>query len=340
MNEIVTLIEVNKLQIGEVKLPNRVFLAPMAGVTDQAFRLIAREFGCGLVYTEMISAQALFYQNKKTEALLNLKGEIPPLAVQLFGCKPEIMARGAVEAVKAGAQIIDLNFGCPVPKIVKNGEGAALLTKPELAVQIVQAIRQAVSVPVTVKMRTGWSQAEIIAVPFAQMMEDAGVAALTVHGRTRDQYYNGSADWGIIREVNQVVAIPVIGNGDLWTPQDARKMLAETGCQAVMLARGVCGNPWLIKQTRSLLEQKKEIAPPGPKEKIDGALRHLALAVQLKGEAQGVREMRQHLAWYLKGLPHVATVKAKLFRLTEEAAVQELLLDYQQTKLNKVSGGG
>jgi tRNA-dihydrouridine synthase B len=321
------------LRIGKVFIPNRVFLAPMAGITDKAFRLIAREYGCGLVYTEMISAKALLYKNVKTKALLNLKGEEPPLAVQLFGCEPEVMAAGAKMAEAAGAQIIDINMGCPVPKVVKNREGSALLEQPELAAEIVRVMRKAVSVPITVKIRSGWDRENVVAVNFAKEMEKAGISAITVHGRTRGQYYTGTADWTIIKQVKEAVSIPVIGNGDLWTAQDAQRMLEETGCDAIMLARGVCGNPWLISQVCRYLEKGEEIPSPEPKEKIEGALKHLELVVKLKGEKLGIKEIRKHLVWYLKGMPHTASLKETIFRLEKKDEIVQLLQVYAKNRL-------
>ena len=321
------------MRIGGAIIPNRVFLAPMAGITDQAFRLIAREHGCGLVYTEMISAQALTYKNVRTKALLNLQGEEPPLAVQLFGCEPKIMAEGAKIAVAEGAQIIDVNMGCPVPKVVRNGEGSALLEKPKLAVEIVRAMAETVAVPITVKIRSGWDRENVVAVSFAREMERAGASAITVHGRTREQYYAGSADWTMIKQVKETVSIPVIGNGDIWGAKDVRRMLEETGCDAVMLGRGVRGNPWLISQVCHYLEQGEEIPPPEPREKIRGALRHLALAVQLKGEQLGIKEMRKHLVWYLKGMSHTAALKEAVFRAETYGEVRGLLQVYAEDKL-------
>jgi tRNA-dihydrouridine synthase B len=323
------------MQIGGVKMANPLFLAPMAGVTDKAFRLIARRYGCALVYTEMISARALVYQNKKTRALLDLTGEEPPLAVQLLGGEPLNMARAAEIAQKAGAQIIDLNFGCPTPKIVNNGAGAALLKQPHLAVQIVEAVRRAVTLPVTVKLRAGWDKINVR--EFAQRMEDAGVSALTIHGRTREQYYQGSANWDLIKQVKNRVKVPVIGNGDLWTTADARRMLKETGCDALMFARGVLGNPWLFRQVNHFLKNGEELPAPIPQEKIAGAIEHLELAVSFKGEVRGLKEMRKHLVWYLKGLPHTARLKEQLFRTTEMAEVLFLLRNYQEKRLSRLN---
>jgi tRNA-dihydrouridine synthase B len=321
------------LRIGEVIIPNKVFLAPMAGITDKAFRLMAREHGCGLVYTEMISAKALTYKNMKTKALLNLEGEDPPVAVQLFGSEPGIMAAGAKMAETAGAQIIDINMGCPVPKVVKNGEGSALLEQPKLAAEIVRMMSKAVSVPITAKIRSGWNQENVVAVSFAREMEKAGISAITVHGRTREQYYTGTADWTIIKQVKEAVSIPVIGNGDLWTAQDAQRMLEETGCDAIMLARGVCGNPWLISQVCRYLEQGEKILPLEPQEKIKGALKHLDLAVKLKGESLGVKEMRKHLVWYLKGMPHTASLKEAIFKVEKKEEIVQLLHGYAKSRL-------
>jgi tRNA-dihydrouridine synthase B len=320
------------LKIGDILIPNRVCLAPMAGVTDKAFRILAREQGCGLIYTEMVSAKALTYQNIRTKNLLDLQGEEQPIAVQLFGSEAETMAQGAQIAVAEGAKLIDINMGCPVPKVVKNGEGSALLEKPELAAAIVRAMVEAVSVPITVKIRTGWNCDHIIAANFALEMERAGASAVAVHGRTREQCYAGTADWSVIRQVKAAVSIPVIGNGDLWHPQDAQRMLEETGCDAVMLGRGVLGNPWLISRVICFLEEGRELPPPTPLEKIRGALKHLELAIKLKGEDAGIREMRKHLAWYLKGLKHTASLKEVIFRTKKKTEVVKLLEDYVEER--------
>jgi nifR3 family TIM-barrel protein len=320
--------EVIFLRIGNVEISNRVVLAPMAGVTDKAFRIIAKEYGCGLVYTEMVSAKALTYKNIRTKALLDLQGELQPIAVQLFGCEPDVMAEGAKIAVGEGAQIIDINMGCPVPKVVRNSEGSALLEKPELAAEIVKAIVRNVPVPVTVKIRTGLNKDNIVAVSFAKEMEAAGASAIAVHGRTRDQYYAGEADWSMINKVKEAVFIPVIGNGDIWSPQDARKMLDETGCDAVMLGRGVLGNPWLIERVYHYIEHGEIIPPPDPDEKIHEALRHLELTIKLKGEFSGLREMRKHLAWYLKGMRHTSSLKDAIFKAKTHDEIILLLHDY------------
>jgi nifR3 family TIM-barrel protein len=324
------------LKIGDVTIPNQVVLAPMAGVTDKAFRITARQHGCGLVYTEMVSAKALTYKNIKTKALLDIEGEEQPISVQLFGSEPHIMAEAARIAVQEGAKIIDVNMGCPVPKVVKNGEGSALLENPQLAQAIVQAMVSAVDVPITVKMRIGWDRDHIVAVEFARKMEEAGASAVAVHGRTRDQYYSGKADWDVIKEVKAALSIPVIGNGDIWSPEDAKNMLEKTRCDAVMLGRGIMGNPWLISRTLQYLRGEEVAPPPTTTEKIRGALLHLDLTISFKGEEIGVREMRKHLAWYLKGLRHTAPLKEAIFKATRRSQVAGLLEEY----LEKMTAGG
>jgi len=318
----------NGLRIGNIEIQNRVVLAPMAGVTDKAFRIIARNHGCGLIYTEMISAKALTYKNIKTKALLDVEGEEQPIAVQLFGSDPEIMAEAAQIAVREGARIIDVNMGCPVPKVVRNSEGSALLAQPELAAEIVRAMVRAVDVPITVKMRIGLDRGNIVAVGFAQQVEAAGASAIAVHGRTRDQYYSGKADLDMIRKVKESVDIPVIGNGDVWTARDAKNLLDVTGADAVMLGRGVLGNPWLISNTLMLLEGHEIEELPTPEEKIRAALTHLELTILHKGEINGVQQMRKALAWYLKGLSRTAAVKEAIFHARTRVEVVKLLESY------------
>lgn len=314
-------------QIGSVSIPNQIVLAPMAGVTDKAFRIIAKEYGCGLVYTEMISAKALTYRNIKTKALLDLEGEKQPVSVQLFGCEPEIMALAASVCVEQGAQIIDVNMGCPVPKVVKNQEGSALLEEPKLAGEIIKAIAKVVNVPVTAKIRTGFTKEKIVAVEFAKALEEAGAKAIAVHGRSRDQYYSGEADWGVIGRVKEALNIPVIANGDIWCPEDAEKMLAITGCDAVMIGRGALGNPWLILNTLKYL-QGKTFNYPSTRDKILGAITHLDLMVKMKGEFAAIREMRKHIAWYVKGLPKTAALKNAVFKASAREQVIALLEGY------------
>lgn len=313
------------MKIGDVVIPNRVVAAPMAGVTDKAFRILAKEQGCGLVFTEMISAKGLIYDNQRTKELLDIEGEERPLAVQLFGAEPDIVAEGALIAEEAGASMIDINMGCPAPKIVRNGEGSALMQNPSLAREIVAGVVKRVKIPVTVKIRSGWCKDSINGVDFAQMMADAGAAAITVHGRTREQFYSGRADWEIIRQVVERVPVPVIGNGDIWTPEDGARMLEETGCHGIMIGRSSLGNPWIFSRTVAYIEEGISIPEPSPKEKIAMALRHLDLVVSFKGEAVGVREMRKHLAWYIKGMRGAARMREEIFTAKTVAEVKDIV---------------
>jgi len=313
------------VRIGNVTLANPVILAPMAGITDLAYRLLAREQGCALVYTEMISARGLLYNNKNTREMLPKEGEGRPLAVQLFGSEPEIMAEAAKIVADYPVDIIDINMGCPVAKVVKNGEGAALMKDPVRAARIVAAVAEAVPLPVTVKIRKGWDNETGNAVSFARQMERAGARAVAVHGRTRSQMYGGKADWKVIREVKEAVSIPVIGNGDLLEPTDAARMLAETGCDAVMLARGTLGNPWLISRTVAYLSSGQLLPPPSPAERLTMALRHLELLIAHKGEDRGVREMRKFAAWYLKGLPNSAAARNRVTRAKDGEEMRQIL---------------
>lgn len=307
-----------------ILLDQPVILAPMAGITDKAFRIIARRQGCARLYTEMISAKALVYGNTKTRAFLDLTGEEQPVAVQLFGQEPDVMAEAARIAAESGARILDVNMGCPVPKVVRNREGAALMESPELAREIVAAMIRASGLPVTVKIRAGMSAGRIVAVSFAQRMEEAGASLVAVHGRTRDQYYSGKADWDIIHRVKEAVRVPVVGNGDIWTPEDAGRMLAQTGCDGVMIGRGALGNPWLLKRTVQYLRGDPVDPAPSPAEKLRGGLEHLDLMMAYKTEYQAATEMRKHMAWYLKGLRNTAALKAAIFKCVKRQEYHDL----------------
>ncbi len=315
--------------IGDVCIPNPIFSAPMAGVTDKTSRLLAREAGCGLIYTEMVSDKALVFANKRTEKIINLEGEQPPITVQIFGSDPEVMAEAAEIVLKFGASIIDINMGCPAPKIVRNCEGSALMRDLPLARRIIKAVVNRVSVPVTVKMRKGWDDTSVNAVELAAIAEDEGVAAITIHGRTRAQYYSGQADWEIIKRVKSRVKIPVIGNGDIWEPQDAARMLEVTGCDGVMIGRGSMGNPWIFKRTAKYLETGYLLPEPSALERIQMAIRHLDMIIEDKGEHIGVREMRKHAAWYLKGMKDSAKARETFNHANTKQEFEDILYTYK-----------
>ena len=298
-----------KLKIGNVELENNLILAPMAGVTDLPFRLLCKEQGCGLMYTEMVSAKAILYKNRNTGPLMEVRPEEEPVALQLFGSDPEIVSDIAAQVEDGPYAFIDINMGCPVPKIVNNGEGSALMKNPKLVEEILTALVKKVKKPVTVKFRKGFDDDHINAVEIARIAESCGVSAVAVHGRTRAQFYSGKADWDINRQVKEAVKIPVIGNGDIFTPEDAKRMLEETGCDGLMIARGAKGNPWIFSRTLHYLETGELLGPPDKEELKETILRHAQLQIQFKGEYLGLCEMRKHLSWYTVGLPHSSSLR-------------------------------
>lgn len=295
-----------KLKIGNVELDNPVILAPMAGVTDLPFRLLCKEQGAGLLCMEMVSAKAIYYNSKNTEELMRILPEECPVSLQLFGSDADIMAEMAKRIEEKPFAILDINMGCPVPKVVNNGEGSALMKNPKLAEEIVSKVSRAIKKPVTVKIRKGFDENSINAVEIAKIAECAGAAAVAVHGRTREQYYAGHADWECIRAVKEAVKIPVIGNGDVVDAASAKKLLEQTGCDGIMIGRGAQGNPWIFKEVVSFLETGELPARPTPQEVRRVIERHAALQLAIKGEYTGVREMRKHLAWYTAGYPNSA----------------------------------
>ena len=313
------------LKIGNAELENRYILGPMAGVTDLPFRLLCREQGAGLLCMEMVSAKAIYYNNRNTESLLEIHPDERPVSLQLFGSDPKIMSEMAKRIEERPFAILDINMGCPVPKVVKNGEGSALMKNPKLVYDIVSAVVKAIEKPVTVKIRKGFDDDHVNAVEIAKIIEEAGASAVAVHGRTREQYYSGRADWDIIRQVKEAVSIPVIGNGDVTSPQKAEELVRQTGCDGIMIARGAEGNPWIFSEM--IAYEETGVVPPRPdKDAVrEMMLRHARLQLQYKGEFCGIREMRKHVAWYTKGLKGAARLREKVNAVESLEELENLL---------------
>lgn len=314
--------------IGNVKIDGKLCLGPMAGVTDLPFRLLCKEKGADLVYTEMVSAKGIKYNNSNTKKLLETSKNEKPVAVQLFGSDPDIMAEVARQIEYMDFDILDINMGCPVPKVVNNGEGSALLNNPDLVGEIVYKVSRAINKPVTVKIRKGFDKDRVNAVEIARIAEQNGAATVAVHARTREQYYSGKADWDIIRRVKEAVSIPVIGSGDIFTPVDAKNMLEQTGCDGLMIARGARGNPWIFEQIKAYLDEGILMHKPQFGEVMEMILRHTNLILEYKGEYTGMREMRKHVAWYTSGYPGSAKLRNRINEIETLGDLEILLKEY------------
>lgn len=313
------------MKFRDFEVSNEVFLAPMAGVTDLPFRLICKRFGCGLLYTEMINAKALCYDDANTKKMLNIMDEEHPVAVQIFGSEPEFMGKAAKILNDYPNEILDINMGCPAPKVVKNGDGSALMRNPELAKKVLSSVVENSSKPVTLKIRKGWDDNSVNALEIALIAQEVGVDAITIHGRTREQYYAGNADWDIIKLIKDNLDIPVIGNGDVTSIEDAIKIKNDTNCDAIMIGRGAQGNPWIFERINHYLKTGEILPQPTTDEKIGVAIDHMELAIAEHGEYVAVREMRKHIGWYLKGMKNSARIRDKINKLEDPEEVIKTL---------------
>lgn len=324
------------MKIGNVQLNNKVFLSPMAGVTDLPFRLICKEKGCGMLYTEMINAKALCYDDENTKKMLKIEDEEHPIAVQIFGSEPEFMGKAAAIMNEYPNEILDINMGCPAPKVIKNGDGSALMRNPKLASEVLSSVVKNSKKPVTLKIRKGWDDDSVNAVEIAKIAEQCGISALAIHGRTREQFYSGKADWDIIEQIKQTINIPVIGNGDVFEVEDAVNMLEKTKCDAIMIGRGAQGNPWIFKRINHYMETGQILPEPTLEERITTAIKHMNLAVAEHGEYVAVREMRKHIGWYLKGLKNSAKYRDQINKITDYKEVIAMLEEYMEHSLTQI----